>query len=371
MSKILIIAGNARSLIANRQDLILAIKNCGWEVEALVPSSDYLPEVEELGIPIHQITLGRTGINPFDDLKSVWQMRAIIKKTRPIAVFSYTVKPVIFGTVAARLAGVKRCYAMVTGLGHLYTTRTIKTRILKLIVSGLYNLAFRLNERIFFQNPDDIKDFEALGVIKNHKKVTRTYGSGIALDRFPIAPLPEGPITFLFIGRLLTEKGVAEFCEAAQLVKNKSPHTRFIAVGPYVASLPHSIRQRDYGAYQSSGVVEFVGGVSDVKPYIAACHVFVLPSYREGTPRSVLEAMSMRRAIITSDAPGCRETVEHNVNGFLTPVKDAQQLAANMQRFVDEPQLLIDMALQSRKMVEALYDVKKVNETMLKGMRII
>ena len=370
MKKLLIIAGNARSLSANRQDLIRAIQTKGWQVEALVPTADYLPSVEGLGIPIHKISLGRTGINPVSDIKSVWQMRTLIREIQPTAVFSYTVKPVIFGSIAARLAGVKRCYSMVTGLGYVYTTKTLKTRLLKFLVSGLYRVAFSLNERVFFQNPDDIHDFESIGVIKNHKKITRTYGSGIALERFPIAELPNGPTTFLFIGRLLTEKGVAEFCEAAEYVKKSSPTTRFIAVGPYEPGLPHSIREIDYQAYRASGVVEFVGGVGDVKPYIADSHVFVLPSYREGTPRSVLEAMSMRRAIITSDAPGCRETVEHGVNGFLTPLRDARKLSEYMLKFVEQPELIDKMAHESRRIVEELYDVRKVNDTMLTAMQI-
>lgn len=370
MRKLLIIAGNARSLVANRRDLIRAIQEQGWTVEALVPEDDYLDDVQELGILIHIISLGRTGINPMSDLKSIIQMKSKIKEIKPEVVFSYTVKPVIFGTLSARLAGVERCYSMVTGLGYVYTTVNFRTRCLKFLVSLLYKLSFSLNKKVFFQNPDDISDFEDAGIIKSRSKVVRTYGSGIALDRFQVAELPDKPLTFLFIGRLLTEKGISEFCKAAKQIKQKFPDVKFVAVGPYNSSLPHAIAEKDLITWKNEGVVEFIGNVSDVRPYISECHVFVLPSYREGTPRAVLEAMAMQRAIITSDAPGCRETVVHGENGFLVPVRNVDRLAYYMEQFVVNPSLIEKMGVKSRHIVEELYDVNHVNALMLESMKL-
>lgn len=367
---ILIIAGNARSLIANRGDLIRAMRAAGLEVAAAVPTADYLPEVQELGITIYPVEMGRTGINPLHDLKYLLALRKLLRQVRPQAVFSYTIKPVLYGSLAARLAGVPRIYSMITGLGHVFTTENTRNLRLQKVIGQLYRLSLGFNRKVFFQNPDDLLEFLDRGMLKDRSKAVRTYGSGVDMQRFSRDPLPEGVLTFLFIGRLLTEKGVAEFCEAAHQVKADYPEARFVAVGPHDANLPHSCAQQDLVRWQAEGVVEFIGGVKDVRPWIAQCSVFVLPSYREGTPRSVLEAMSMGRPIITSDAPGCRETVEEGVNGFLVPPRTTKPLAAAMRRFLKQPELVAEMGEASWQLVERHYDVHKVNRVILDAMEL-
>nr|WP_198034557.1 glycosyltransferase family 4 protein [Halomonas sp. 1513] len=367
---LLIIAGNARSLIANRGDLVKEMQARGLVVAAAVPTADYLPEVEGLGIEIHPIEMGRTGINPVHDIKTLWSLYRLIRQLRPKAVFGYTIKPVVYGSLAAKAAGVPRIYSMITGLGHVFTTQSAKNRRLQKVVSLLYRAGLACNDRVFFQNPDDLKEFTERGILRDNGKAVRTYGSGVDMQRFAPTPLPEGALTFLFIGRLLTEKGVAEFCAAAGQLHAEHPSTRFIAVGPHDPNLPHSCAAKDLQRWKAEGCVEFVGGVADVRPWIAQCSVFVLPSYREGTPRSVLEAMSMRRPIITSDAPGCRETVEDGVNGFLVAPRASGPLFKAMRRFVEEPRLVPQMAEASRTLVERHYDVRKVNSVILKAMEL-
>lgn len=367
---VLIIAGNARSLIANRSDLIADMRAVGLKVAAVVPTADYLPEVEDLGIPIYRVNMGRTGINPLHDLKYLLELRNLLRQVQPYTVFSYTIKPVLYGSLAARLAGVPRIYSMITGLGHVFTTVNTRNRRLQKVIVLLYRLSLDGNRKVFFQNPDDVQEFIERGMLTDQSKAVRTYGSGVDMQRFSRELLPEGPINFLFVGRLLTEKGVAEFCEAARQVRSDYPDVRFIAVGPHDASLPHSCSQQDLARWQSEGVVEFVGGVKDVRSWIARCSVFVLPSYREGTPRSVLEAMSMGRPIITSDAPGCRETVEEGVNGFLVPVRKSGPLAAAMRRFLKQPELIAQMGEASWHIVERHYDVHKVNRVILDAMEL-
>ncbi|MFC3285492.1 glycosyltransferase family 4 protein [Litchfieldella rifensis] len=367
---VLIIAGNARSLVANRGDLIRDMLAAGLLVAAAVPTADYLTEVEDLGIQIHPINMGRTGVNPLHDLQTLLSLRKLIMQVKPKVVFGYTVKPVVYGSLAAKSAGVPRIYSMITGLGHVFTTDSAKTRRLRRIISVLYLAGLACNRKVFFQNPDDRQEFIDRGILRHPEKSVRTYGSGVDMQHFARKPLPEGPPVFLFIGRLLIEKGIAEFCEAARAVSTDFPQARFIAVGPLNSELPHSCTQEDLERWKAQGVVEFVGGVKDVRPWIERCSVFVLPSYREGTPRSVLEAMSMGRAIITSDAPGCRETVVEGENGFLVEPRQSTPLADAMRLFLEQPALVVRMAEASRQLVERYYDVHKVNKGILEAMEL-
>lgn len=367
---VLIIAGNARSLIANRGDLIRDMRNAGLKVAAAVPTADYLPEVESLGITIYPVQMGRTGINPLHDFKYLLALSKLMRQVRPAAVFSYTIKPVVYGSLAARLARVPRIYSMITGLGHVFTTESTRNLRLQKVIALLYRVGLKANRKVFFQNPDDLQEFLDRGMLRDRGQALRTYGSGVDMQRFAREPLPQGPTTFLFIGRLLTEKGVAEFCEAARKVKGEYPEARFIAVGPHDSNLPHACAAEDLARWQQEGVVEFIGGVADVRPWIEQCSVFVLPSYREGTPRSVLEAMSIGRAIITSDAPGCRETVEEGLNGFLIPPRTTHPLAEAMQHFLDHSELIAQMGEASWQLVEQHYDVHKVNRVILNAMEL-
>lgn len=367
---LLIVAANARSLIANRGDLIREIRRRGQTVAAAVPRKDYLPEVEELGIPIYPFDLGRTGVNPIEDLRTTAALVRLMRRLRPGAVFSYTVKPVVYGSLAARWAGVPRVYAMITGLGHAFTTESWRTRILRTISSTLYRQALARCDRVFFQNPDDLQDFLDRGVLPDTERVVRINGSGVDVNRFTEHPLPEGDPLFLFVGRLLTEKGILEFVEAARQVHAQHPNARFVVVGPHNPDLPHTISAEQVEAWKREGIVEFVGGVADVRPWLQKASVFVLPSYREGTPRSVLEAMSVGRPIITTDAPGCRETVVDGENGFLVPPRTSAPLAEAMQRFLEHPELLPRMARASRDRVEAKYEVGQVNRVILRTMEL-
>ena len=366
--RFLIVAANARSLIANRGDLIRELQDRGIHVMATVPTRDWLPEVEKLGIGLHPVQMGRTAVNPVQDIRSTFSLLRLMRRLKPDVVFSYSAKPVIYGSLAARLARVPGVYAMITGLGHAYTTRSFRTRLIRLVMTRLYRIGLGCSDRVFFQNPDDLQEFLDHRMLRDRSKVVRVNGSGIDLERFAPQPLPEGPPVFLFIGRLLTEKGVAEFVEAAHTVAERWPEARFVAVGPHDPSLPHAVRVEDLEAWKRAGVVELVGGVKDVRPWIAACSVFVLPSYREGTPRSVLEAMAVGRAIVTSDAPGCRETVVPGENGLLVPPRESAPLALAMERFLEEPELIPRMAEASRRLVEDKYDVRKVNAVILEAM---
>ncbi len=369
MVDVLFLAGNARSLIANRGDLIRDLQKAGLQIAAVIPTADYLPEVNELGIDVFPIEMNRTGTNPFYDLKYLVILRLLINRINPRMVFAYTIKQVVYGSLAARSVGVIEIYSMITGLGYVYSAKNSLNIILQYFTSLLYRVAISVNRKVFFQNPDDLQEFLNRGIMRDRIKAVRTYGSGVNMERFQRTPLPHGRHTFLTVCRLLKEKGVAEFCEAARLIKEDFPDVRFVVVGPHDPTLPHSISTMDIERWRREGFVELIGGVKDVRPWISECSVFVLTSYyREGTPRSVLEAMSMGRPIITSDSPGCRETVVDGQNGFLVTPRQVDQLTLAMRRFLENPQLISKMGDASWKMVEQYYDVHKVNRVIMEAM---
>ncbi len=369
---ILFIAGNTRSLIANRGDLIREIKRRGHRVTALVPEYDFLPQIEQLDIPYRKISLSRSSVNPLAEMRSRKELERHIRELKPDKIFAYTIKPVVQGVPAAVRAGVPEVYSMITGMGYLFTGESLRQRILRVVACRLYKNALNKCTGIFFQNPDDIQLFQDLRIIRDDSPVTMTNGSGVNMEQFPREPLPEtGAITFLVIARLLQDKGVREYVEAAKVLRRKyGDKVRFQIVGPYDPNLPHSVTEQLYKSWLEEDDVELLGHQADVKPWLRLCHIYVLPSYREGTPRSVLEAMSTGRAIITTDTPGCRETVKDGKTGFLVPAKEWEPLAMAMEKFVKNPQLINEMAEESWKYVVEKYDVKKVNDAILQTMKL-
>jgi glycosyltransferase involved in cell wall biosynthesis len=372
--KILLIAGHAQSIINFRGPLLLAFKKNGCQVHVAAPDmtieASARNDLQGMGVTVHQVPIQRTGTKPFSDLQTAFVLWRLMRRIRPDIVLGYTIKPVIYGTLAAWLAGVPRRYALITGLGYAFQGGRQRSR-LRALVQVLYSLALARVKLVFFQNPDDLALFQERGILQPQTPVCVVNGSGVDVDNFAVRPLPpgalEGAVRFLFIGRLLGDKGVREYAEAASLLKRSNPQVVCALVG-WIDSNPNSITQAELDSWVADGRIEFLGRLDDVRPAIEACSVFVLPSYREGTPRTVLEAMAMGRAIVTTDAPGCRETVVHGENGFLIPVQDPKALAQAMRCFIDKPRLQQCMGSRSRQIAEEKYDVNKVNAVMLAGM---
>ena len=369
--KFLLIAGFPDSLLHFRGPLIQALLDCGLEVHVAAPD---LPEGSELrtgleakGLVVHSIPLLRTGMNPLADLKTLLALWRLMRLIWPDYVMGYTIKPVIYGSIAAWLAGVKHRYALITGLGYAFQGEGQRGALLTL-VQGLYGIALGRAHKVFFQNPDDEALFRARGILKSTTPSVVLNGSGIDVSAFDVAPLPTEPV-FLLIARLLGDKGVREYVETARVIHSTWANVKFILVG-WIDENPDAIRQQELDAWITEGSIEFLGRMADVRPAIADASVYVLPSYREGTPRTVLEAMAMGRAIVTTDAPGCRETVVDGVNGFLVPVREVPPLVAAIKRFLDSPALIASMGRQSRKLAVEKFDVHKVNAVMLQEMGI-
>ena len=368
-ARVMVIGGHADSLIHFRGPLLRRLVAEGHDVTACAPDAgaDVRRELAALGIAYRHVPIQRAGMNPMRDVGTVRALTALYREVQPDLVLTYTIKPVIYGSLAARLSRVPRICSLITGLGYSFGTATLRQRALNPVVQSLFRFALAHNEVVFFQNPDDLRQFVDAGLASDRQAVL-VNGSGVDLEHFRVAPLPEGTPTFLLTTRLLWEKGVGEYVEAARTLKAKYPTARFRLLGPLDPN-PAAVSRAQLDAWSAEGVIEYLGSTNDVRPAIADTSVFVLPSaYREGTPRSILEAMAMGRAIITTDAPGCRETVRGDENGFLVPVSDSIALASAMERFLRDPGLVAPMGVRSRAIAEEKYDVHLVNRVMMRAM---
>jgi glycosyltransferase involved in cell wall biosynthesis len=368
MARILVIASYTPSLVLFRGDMLAEFRTRGHEVYCCSPAPDpqTLKQLEDLEVSHLEFRLQRTGMNPLADLTAMRDLRRIMAEIRPDHVLSYTIKPVIYGSLAAGLQKVPTIHAMITGLGTTFLGSGLKGTLLNTFARFMYRTALKRCRTVFFQNRDDRQLFLDGDLVDEHKTVVIN-GSGVNLERFSPAPVPEGPPVFLLVARLVHEKGIAEFEEAARMVKARYPEARFQVAG-FFDDHPRAISRTQMDEWANSGSIEYLGPTDDVRPMLRDCSVYCLPSYREGTPRTVLEAMATGRAIITTDTPGCRETVQDGVNGWLVPVRDSGALARAMEKFCRDADIVRKMGERSRELAAEKYDVKLVNRAIIAGM---
>lgn len=362
--KVLVLGSYAPSLIHFRGPLIAEMVARGHSVVAAAPSiSGELAALAGIGAAGVELPLANASLSPFGLLRSLREVRRLVRQHRPEVLLSYTIKPVIIGALAGHLERVPTIASMITGVGFAFTDgRTPKRLVSRAAAWPLYRLALARSHRIIFQNPDDEALFRQLRLVPTGFEPRIVNGSGVDLDHYAPAPLP-GRAAFLMIARLLKDKGVREFAEAAKRIKAMHPDTPIALVGRLDPS-PDSLTRAELHELVEAGI-DFRGELRDIRQAMAQCSVYVLPSYREGTPRSVLEAMAMGRTVVTTDAPGCRETVRHGVNGLLVPPRDADALYGAMMRFVRDPALIPPMGAASRAIAEEKYDVRRVNAEVL------
>lgn len=376
--KFLIIASYPASILKFRGALIQVLQDKGFEIHIAAPEFNDYPEERDnliaLGYVVHHIPMQRTGTNPLKDAKTLSALYLLMKNIKPSHVMGYTIKPVIYGSLAAKLARVPQRFALITGLGYAFQGADevgYKKSNLQKIMHKLYSVALASTHKVFFQNPDDEALFKSTGILKPTASTKVVNGSGVDVSEYNVVPFPiinnKAAPRFLLIARLLGDKGVREYAQAAGLITDKHPQAQFDLVG-WVDDNPDAIKQQELDKWVDDGLLKFWGKLSDVQPAIAASSIYVLPSYREGTPRTVLEAMAMGRPIITTDAPGCRETVIDGQNGYLVPVKAVNELADAMEYFIVNPERIEQMGKASRQLVEEKFDVHAVNRMMLKEM---
>ncbi|MEM1296874.1 MAG: glycosyltransferase family 4 protein [Verrucomicrobiota bacterium] len=370
MARVVLLGSYAPSLVNFRGKLIEDLVEKGHEVFGCASGEDVAvsDQLESWGARYIPLQLERTGLNPAADLRTLKDLIKQFREIRPDAIFAYTIKPVVYGSIAARLAGVPQMFSMITGLGYAFMGSTAKQRLVGGIAKLMYRTALTFNEKVFFQNEDDARLFSDLGLM-NAERAVLTGGSGVDLEHYELAPIPEEPIRFLMCARILVEKGVREYFEAAKLVHQQFPEAEFSYVGPFDVGNPSAIDEEALDAMNPDNLVRLHGGTDDVRPFFRDCSVYVLPSYREGTPRTVLEAAAMGRPVITTNSPGgCPQTIRDGKSGKLIPVQDSNALAAAMTWFLDNPAEIPKMGEAGRHYMAQRFDVKVVNRTILDTM---
>lgn len=361
---ILINGSYAPSLVNFRGPLICALVAQGHRIHASAPDlvGAQADAVRALGAEPHDVPLARTGLNPLADLRYATAIRRLIRDCSIDYVLGYTIKPCIWGSLAAGMSGVPSA-SLVTGLGLAFMPASgFKQKAVQAVSRRLWRMATARNKVVIFQNPDDRQDFVASGALADPGKTRLVDGSGVDMAHFARAPLPTEPV-FLMISRLLGNKGVREYAEAAVRLLDRGVKARFLLAGFHDDSLD-AVTPPEVAAWEAKGL-EYLGPLDDVRPTLARCSVYVLPSYREGTPRTVLEAMAMGRPVITTDAPGCRETVRHGENGLLVPVGDIDATAEVMLQLATDGDMRAEMGARGFVMCAGRYAVERVNAAMI------
>lgn len=366
--KFVLLSPKNRTVYNFRGDLIREIISKGYEVVVTGPDQTDVDKIEALGARFVEIPMNKTGTSVAGDLKYCKALTELLKAEKPDVTLGYTVKPVIYGAIAAKYAGVENINSLVTGGGYTFTATSVKAKALGFIVRMLYRFGLKRTDHVIFQNQDDLNEFCGRGLVKR-QKCAFVNGSGVNLNQFKKVAFPED-VSFFMLSRLLKSKGVCEYLEAARITKKQYPQTKFYILGKYETAMQDAVDIEYVERFIIDGIVERFEETSDVRPYYAMSSVYVLPSYREGTPRTVLEAMAMGRPIITTDTQGCRETVLDGKNGFLVPVRDSKSVAEKMMWFIEHPEKISEMGEESSRYVEEKFDVKKINDAMLQIMKI-
>lgn len=369
--KVLVFSSLAYSLVNFRGALLKSLRDSGHEVVAVAPDDDsHVAEwLAQHDIGFQTVAMDRTGVGPVNDLKTIWGYCRLISREKPDLILAYTQKPIIYGGLAARLAGGVPFYAMMSGLGYLFSSAASERRLVRSVFLRLYREGVRKAKKIFVFNRDDHADMLAASIVTSRHDVVQVPGSGVDTSQFVYSEPPVDAPHFLMIGRLMRDKGVYEFVEAARRIKSRFPEARFSILGRAETSNPTGINEAEVARLTREYPVQFLAETKDVRPYLVSSSVFVLPSYyREGLPRTILEAMASGRAVITTDMPGCRDPIEHGRNGLIVPPQDVDALTSAIEHFVTHPTQIVSMGLHSRAVAERVYDVANVNRILMEHM---
>ena len=369
MKKFILISPKNRSAYNFRGDLIKDIQAKGYDVVVTGPNMEGVDKIEALGAKFIEVLVNKNGLNPFADIAYCLKLRKIMKQEKADAIMGYTIKPVIYGSLAGWLACVKNRTAMVTGAGYLVASKSVKAQIIKRISFILYRMGLGAAQKVIFQNIDDLNEFVEHKLVKKEKCYV-VNGSGVNMNRYTPSAYPETP-SFFFLGRLVNAKGGMDFVKAAKMVKAEHPEARFMILGKLEKNLPGAITAEDLMPYVNDGTVELFPETDNLAQYYAMTSVFVLPTaYREGTPRVILEALASARAVITTFTPGCKETVTDGVNGFFVPTHNPEKVAEKMTYFIEHPENIAEMGAASLELCKNKYEISIINKNMLSIMGV-
>lgn len=356
--KILLITPTSEQVVGFRKNLIERWQAAGFDVAVLTFDDACKQTIVDRGVEFYCVQDKNRSMNPFAVLSLESRYRKVIREIKPDIVFTFMLKPNTFGVLAAKKAGVGKIYSMVEGAGDVFINRGLKWKIIRAFVCYLYKKAFKNSRKVFFLNGDDRNEFIARKLVKPGQCEV-VCGIGVDLEKFAYKPI-KNHRTFLMIARMLKTKGVYEYCEAARRVKLKYPDAVFNYLG-----MEGTVKLSDIQEYLDDGSVNYLGTTSDVRPYLDDCSVYVLPSYREGLSVSIMEAQAVGRATITTEANGCRDTVENGQNGFLVEVGNVDDLVGAMEFFLTAPDKVDEMSVNARRFAEEKFDKDKINDKIL------
>jgi glycosyltransferase involved in cell wall biosynthesis len=372
--RVAVIGADAKTLVNFRGELLRAMVEAGHDVTAIAldSSDDVAAALTEIGVRFESVRSSRAGRNPAEDLALLVRLTRLLRRISADLTLCYNPKPVVYGLLASVWAKVPARYALITGAGTVLTSGARGTNLPAYVaLRALYMRALRHADCIFFQNPDDESMFRSRGILAPTQRARIVAGSGVNLNRFTPQPLPLGTTSFIFIARLIRTKGLPEFVEAARRIRSIRKDVQFQVLGPLDPN-PASASRNELDKWIAEGAIEYLGVATDVRPFIANSHAVVLPSYYgEGIPRVLLEAMAMGRAIVTTNAPGCRETVVNGDNGLCIPARDVDALVAALVRLADDRQLLSKMGTLSRVRAAERFNVDDVNAKLLHEMGLL
>lgn len=367
--RVLLIGNKSETIILFREKVISLLVSKGIDVNTLTIdcNDNNFDKIRNMGAIPYSYNFSRSGINPLSDFINTYKLSKKIKKISPDIILCFFPKPVIFGSFAAYFAGVKNIYLLLEGLGFCFTKHLVsdswRKKLLRTVQTYLYKVSLPLANKVLFLNGNDYDDL----IVKNKIRIRGREiigGIGVNTEYYGYVEPAINNIHFGMVSRLLVEKGVREFVEAAKIIKSKYPSVRFSIAGS-IDDNPGGINQLQVDQWMSEGHVEFLGQISEIKSYLEEISVFVLPSYREGVPRSTQEAMSIGRAVITTDVPGCRETIIDSYNGYMIPPWDVTALVDAMTAFIEYPERIVSMGQASRKIAVEKFDEKDASEKLI------
>jgi glycosyltransferase involved in cell wall biosynthesis len=346
--------------LSHRLPLAIGARNARFTVHIATGPGSACQEITKLGFVHHLFPLSRSGRNPLAELRTLWGLYRLMRKIRPDLVHLVTIKPVLYGGLMARLSGVPAMVAAISGLGTVFVDRDQKRSRIRRGVEWLYRVALgHSNAKVIFQNPDDRAALIGMGAVSK-EKTALIRGSGVSLAAYSMRPEPEGVPVVTFAARLLEDKGVREFVAAARVLRKRGVVARFWLAGSPDPGNLTSITEKELSRWSKDGFVEILGYRSDIPNLFANSNIIVLPSYREGLPKALVEAAACGRAVVTTDVPGCRDAIEPESTGLLVPVRDALALADAIQFLIENPDRRKQMGVSGRALAEREFAIEKV-----------
>ncbi len=359
--RLLFVVNNPAFFMSHRVPVALAAQRAGYEVHVATMDGPAVADIQALGMTHHAIPMTRSGKHPLQELGTLLALIRLFRRLRPDIVHLVTIKPVLYGGIAARLTRVPGMVAAISGLGFVFLSNSLKMKLVRAVVARLYRLALgHPNSRVIFQNGSDRDLLKSLGAVRD-AQVVMIRGAGVDLNEYRAQPEPPAPpVVVTMVARLLRDKGVQEFVQAARLLRERGLPVTMQLVGGVDAGNPASATQAEVDAWQREGCVLALGERSDVAALYAASHIAVLPSYREGLPKSLIEAAACARAVVTTHVPGCRDAIEPGETGLLVPVRDAQALADAIARLAEDAALRQRMGAAGRALAEREFNIERV-----------